>query len=122
MFTRHIRSIAALSAFAAVAVAPLTVFAAGPYHPAPTEAGVTYHPDHASTRSRGEVVAEFNQATKHPAWNTSISRGAPWPVSRAEAPKTREQVKAELAAVMKHPAWNAVSRGASWPAGMVESK
>lgn len=122
MSTRHIRSIVALSACAAAAVAPFTAFAAGPYHPAPTEAGATYHPDHAGARSRGEVVAEFNQAIQHPAWNTSMSRGAPWPVSRAETPKTREQVKAELAAVMKHPAWNAVSRGASWPADMVESK
>ncbi|WP_183022827.1 DUF4148 domain-containing protein [Variovorax sp. UMC13] len=122
MSNRQLRSALALSVIAAAALAPLTVFAAGPFHPAPTEAGVTYHPDHANTRTRGEVVAEFNQATKHRSWNTSMSRGAPWPVSSTETPKTREQVQAELAFAMKHPAWNAVSRGASWPAGMIESK
>lgn len=122
MSTRHVRSIVAFSVFSAAAFASLTVFAAGPYHPASTEAGVTYHPDHGSTRARGEVAAEFDQATKHPAWSSAMSRGAPWPVSRAGTPKTREQVQAELAAVMMHPAWNAVSRGASWPAGMIESR
>lgn len=122
MSTRHLRSAVALSAFAAAALAPVAAFAAGPYHPAPTEAGATYHPDHASTRARGEVIAEFNQAAKHPRWNTAMSRGAPWPVSSAETPKTRDQVQAELAAAMKHPAWNSVSRGASWPAAMVESR
>ncbi len=120
--SRQLRSVAVLSAIAAAALIPHAVFAAGPYHPAPTEAGVTYHPDHASTRARGEVIAEFNQAAKHPRWSTAMSRGAPWPVSSAETPKTREQVQAELATVMKHPAWNAVSRGASWPADMIESR
>lgn len=120
--SRQLRSVAVLSAIAAAALMPHAAFAAGPYHPAPNEAGVTYHPDHASTRARGEVIAEFNQAAKHPRWNTAMSRGAPWPASSAETPKTREQVQGELATVMKHPAWNAVSRGASWPADMIESR
>ncbi|MBU1357590.1 MAG: DUF4148 domain-containing protein [Gammaproteobacteria bacterium] len=122
MSIRTLRSVATVSALAAAILAPATVFAAGPYHPAPTEAGVTYHPEHASTRSRDQVVAEFDQATKHPSWNTAMSRGAPWPVTRSAEPKTRDQVNAELQVAMKNPAWSSVSRGAPWPPILANAK
>ena len=122
MFTRTLRSIAIVSALVVTILAPATVSAAGPYHPAPTEAGFTHHPEHAIARSRDQVVAEFNQAQKHPSWNTAMSRGAPWPVTRSAEPKTRAQVNQELERAMKHPAWSSVSRGAPWPAVMADAK
>ncbi|PZQ76987.1 MAG: DUF4148 domain-containing protein [Variovorax paradoxus] len=107
-------SVAAVLATAVLAV-PLQASAGSAFHPTADERGAVFHSDHAGTRDRQVVIAELTKAQTHPAWQTSISRGAPWPVARADAPKTREQVQAELAAAMKHPAWNSVSRGAPWP-------
>lgn len=97
------------------AVVPISAFAAGAYHPMTSEIGATYHPDHASVATRDQIIAELDQAKKHPAWNSALSRGAPWPAERSGEPKTRAQVNAELQTAMKDPAWNSVSRGAPWP-------
>lgn len=114
MSIRILRSAAIVSAVAA-ALAPATVLAAGAYHPSSQEEGVAFQPDHVSKATREQVAGELSQAMKHPAWNTAISRGAPWPVASSGQPKTRAEVNAELQAAMKSPAWNSVSRGAPWP-------
>ncbi|XXQ52990.1 DUF4148 domain-containing protein [Xenophilus aerolatus] len=109
------RSLAVALGTAAVLFAP-AAFAAGAYHPANGEAGATFHPEHAASKSRDHVGNELAAATQHPAWQTAISRGAPWPVAKSGPGLTREQVSAELQAAMKHPAWDRVSRGgAPWP-------
>lgn len=66
-------------------------------------------------KSRSEVKVELASAMTHPAWQPTISRGAPWPVPAGDPGLTRAQVNAELQAAMQHPAWNHVSRGAPWP-------
>ena len=114
MSTRILSSLAIVGAVA-TAVVPISAFAAGAYHPTTSEMGATYHPDHASKATRDQIVAELDQAKKHPAWNSALSRGAPWPTERSAEPKTRAQVNAELQEAMKHPAWSAISRGAPWP-------
>jgi hypothetical protein len=94
---------ASLSAavLAAAALAPMAASAAGEYHFAPTEAGVTRYPDHLrQDPSRDKVVAELETAQKQPAWN-SVSRGAPWPASRAGQTTTREAVEAETIKAMR---------------------
>lgn len=89
------------AALAAVALVPLAASAAGEYHFAPNEAGATRHPDHLrQDPSRDRVVAELETARKQPAWN-SVSRGAPWPASRAGQPATREAVEAEAIKAMR---------------------
>ncbi|MEJ8855894.1 DUF4148 domain-containing protein [Variovorax robiniae] len=92
----------ALSILAGAAVAvPFAAFAAGPYHPAPGEAGVTYVPEHDKREnSRQQVVADLEKAQKQPAWNAA-SRGAPWPVAKTGAPKTRDDVSKEAANAMR---------------------
>lgn len=83
------------------ALAPLAASAAGEFHFAPTEAGATRYPDHLRQEpSRDKVVAELETAQKQPAWN-SVSRGAPWPASRAGQPTTREAVEAEAIKAMR---------------------
>lgn len=106
----------------AVLVVSSNAIAAGPYHPSSNEAGATHHPEHASANQRNQVTAELSAATKHPAWGTAISRGAPWPVAKTGEPKSRSQVNAELATAMKSPAWNSVSRGAPWPPVLADAK
>ena len=113
-------SLVSAAALASVLAVPVSALADGVYHPAPNEAGVTYHPDHLGNKTSQQVAEELDAATKHPAWQTSMSRGAPWPVAKSAEPKTRDQVSAELQAAMKHPAWNSVSRGAPWPAFKVD--
>lgn len=89
------------AALAAAALAPLAASAAGEYHFAPTEAGVERYPDHLrQDPSRDKVVAELETAQKQPAWN-AVSRGAPWPASRAGQPATREAVEAEAIKAMR---------------------
>lgn len=121
MSVRTLSSVAAVAAFATTMLVPLSASADGAYHPSNDEAGATYHPSHASTTTGSQVAADLAKAQKHPAWNTSISRGAPWPVAKTGEPKTRDQVNAELKAAMQHPAWSNVSRGAPWPT-VVSSK
>ena len=112
-YFRH--SLVVAAGAATLLLAPAAM-AAGAYHPANTEAGATFHPEHASTKTRDQVNAEFAVAAKHPAWQPAISRGAPWPVVKTGPGLTREQVNADLQAAMKHPAWDRVSRGgAPWP-------
>lgn len=89
--------------------------AAGAFHPENSEAGAVFFPEHASVKSREQVSTELAGAMRHPAWQTAISRGAPWPAAQSGTGLTREQVEADLRAAMKHPAWNGVSRGAPWP-------
>lgn len=115
MTTRTVLSLVSAATVLVAGALPLSAAATGAFHPTSDEAGAVFHADHASSRSRGDVSSELNQAMKHRSWSTSISRGAPWPVTSAEAPKTRDQVKAEFAAAMKMPAWSSVSRGAPWP-------
>ncbi|SFQ39361.1 DUF4148 domain-containing protein [Variovorax sp. 770b2] len=94
-------STTALAALAVAALAPLAASAAGEYHFAPTEAGAQRYPDHLrQDPSRDRVVAELEAAQKQPAWNT-VSRGAPWPASRAGQPATREAVEAEAIKAMR---------------------
>lgn len=122
MSIRRLTSVAAAAAFTTIVLVPNSAFAADAYHPANGESGATYHPDHASTASSQQVAADLLKAQQHPAWNTAISRGAPWPVAKTGEPKTREQVNAELNAAMQHPAWKNVSRGAPWPTVVADKK
>lgn len=122
MSVRTLSSLAAAVALTAAVLVPISAFAAGAYHPSNGEAGATYHPDHASTSSSEQVAADLQKAQQHPAWNTAISRGAPWPVAKTGEPKTRAQVNAELNAAMQHPAWKNVSRGAPWPTYVADKK
>lgn len=122
MTNRTVLSIASTAAVLVASLLPLSASASSAFHPTSDEAGAVFHSDHASTRGRSDVTSELGQAMKHRAWPTSISRGAPWPVTSAEAPKTRQQVKSELATAMKMPAWSAISRGAPWPSVSVSSK
>lgn len=108
------RSFVAAAGAALMFLAPAAM-AAGAFHPDTSEAGAVFFPDHVSVKSREQVNAELASAMQHPAWQTAISRGAPWPVTKTGAGLTREQVNADLDAAMKHPAWNSVSRGAPWP-------
>ena len=120
MTKSNVRSLVSAAALASFLAVPVIALANGVYHPAPNEAGVTYHPEHAGAKTSQQVAAELDAATKHPAWQTSMSRGAPWPVAKSAEPKTRDQVNAELQAAMKHPAWNSASRGAPWPVVTVD--
>ena len=77
---------AVLSVFSAATVLvagllPFSAAATATFHPTSDEAGAVFHADHASSRSRGDVSSELNQAMKHRSWSTSMSRGAPWPVT-----------------------------------------
>lgn len=115
MTNRTVLSLVSAATVLVAGLLPLSAAATGAFHPTSDEAGAVFHADHVSVRSRGEVLSELNQAMKHNSWSTSISRGAPWPATSSEAPKSRAQVKAELAAAMKMPAWNSISRGGPWP-------